>query len=75
MPLNSDYDLYSKGPDGASQSPLVDGDARCPLWGVHEAFSRPGEVIADLVELAIADFAKARRACREPQMLKGNIAH
>jgi len=41
----------SKRYAGASQSPLVDGDARCPLWGVHEAFARPGEVIADLVEL------------------------
>lgn len=40
----------SKRYAGASQSPLVDGDARCPLWGVHEAFARPGEVIADLVE-------------------------
>src|SRR3546814_16442994 len=36
---------------GASQSPLVDGDARCPLWGVHEAFARPGEVVAEQVEL------------------------
>ena len=41
----------SKRYSGASQSPLVDGDARCPLWGVHEAFARPGEVIADLIEL------------------------
>lgn len=23
MPLNSDYDLYSKGPDGASVAPLT----------------------------------------------------
>src|SRR3546814_10388304 len=36
---------------GASQSPLTSGDTRCPMWGVHEAFSRPGEVVADLVEL------------------------
>lgn len=41
----------SKRYAGASQSPLVDGDARCPLWGVHEAFSRPGEVVADLIEM------------------------
>lgn len=41
----------SKRYAGASQSPLVDGDARCPLWGLHEAFARPGEVVADLVEL------------------------
>ncbi len=31
----------SKRYAGASQSSLVDGDARCPLWGVHEAFSPP----------------------------------
>jgi predicted transcriptional regulator/DNA-binding XRE family transcriptional regulator len=41
----------SKRYAGASQSPLVDGDARCPLWSVHEAFARAGEVIAELVEL------------------------
>jgi predicted transcriptional regulator/DNA-binding XRE family transcriptional regulator len=41
----------SKRYAGASRSPLVDGDARCPLWGVHEAFARPGEVVSDLVEL------------------------
>ncbi|MBY4636978.1 short-chain fatty acyl-CoA regulator family protein [Sphingopyxis sp. XHP0097] len=41
----------SKRYAGASQSPLVDGDGRCPLWAIHEAFSRPGEVVADLVEL------------------------
>ncbi len=23
VPINSDYDLYSKGPDGASQGPLT----------------------------------------------------
>src|SRR3546814_4683238 len=41
----------SKRYAGASQSPLTSGDTRCPMWGVHEAFSRPGEVVADLVEL------------------------
>jgi XRE family transcriptional regulator, fatty acid utilization regulator len=41
----------SKRYAGASQSPLVDGDARCPLWSVHEAFARAGEVISELVEL------------------------
>lgn len=41
----------SKRYAGASHSPLVDGDARCPLWSVHEAFARAGEVIAELVEL------------------------
>ncbi|MBA4748600.1 MAG: DUF2083 domain-containing protein [Sphingopyxis sp.] len=41
----------SKRYTGASQSPLVDGDARCPLWSVHEAFARAGEVVSELVEL------------------------
>lgn len=41
----------SKRYSGASQSPLVDGDERCPLWSVHEAFARAGEVISELVEL------------------------
>lgn len=41
----------SKRYAGASQSPLVDGDARCPLWSVHEAFARAGEVVHELVEL------------------------
>lgn len=41
----------SKRYAGASQSALVDGDARCPLWGMHEAFARAGEVVADLVEM------------------------
>ena len=41
----------SKRYAGASPSLLVDGDARCPLWGLHEAFARAGEVVSDLVEL------------------------
>ena len=36
---------------GASQSPLANSLARCPLWAIHEAFARPGELVADLVEL------------------------
>ncbi|PZQ22913.1 MAG: XRE family transcriptional regulator [Sphingopyxis macrogoltabida] len=41
----------SKRYAGASQSPLVDGDVRCPLWAIHEAFARPGEAVPDLLEL------------------------
>src|SRR3546814_7616611 len=54
----------SKRYAGASQSPLADGDARCPLWGVHEAFARPCEVIADLVELEAGSrwFTQSRRS-------------
>lgn len=36
---------------GASDSPLVTGEKRCPLWNVHEAFARRGELLNDLVEL------------------------
>lgn len=35
---------------GMSHSPLVDGE-RCPLWDLHEAFARPGQLIASLSEL------------------------
>ncbi len=41
----------SKRYAGASSSPLVDGDARCPLWGLHYAFDRPGHIQHHLVEL------------------------
>ena len=36
---------------GASASPLVETDRRCPLWHVHNAFDRPGQLIPHLVEL------------------------
>ena len=41
----------SKRFSGASGSPLVESDARCPLWRVHHAFDRPGSLIGQLVEL------------------------
>ena len=36
---------------GASGSPLFESDRRCPLWNVHNAFDRPGQLIPHLVEL------------------------
>ena len=36
---------------GASAAPLVEATARCPLWRVHHAFDRPGELLRQLVEL------------------------
>ena len=36
---------------GASASPLVESARRCPLWKVHNAFDRPGQLISHLVEL------------------------
>ena len=41
----------SKRHAGASGSPLVAGDSRCPLWALHQAFDRPGKLIVQLVEL------------------------
>lgn len=41
----------SKRFSGASGAPLAETDARCPLWRVHHAFDRPGELVVELVEL------------------------
>jgi XRE family transcriptional regulator, fatty acid utilization regulator len=41
----------SKRYAGASASPLVEADARCPLWQLHNAFDRPGRLVKSLVEL------------------------
>ena len=48
---------------GASGSPLVETDARCPLWRLHAAFDRPGSVVKNLVELEdnSADSGQATR--------------
>ncbi len=35
---------------GASASPLVEAEGRCPLWHVHHAFDRPGHLARQLVE-------------------------
>lgn len=41
----------SKRYAGASGSPLVETDARCPLWDLHGAFDRAGTLVRQLVEL------------------------
>jgi XRE family transcriptional regulator, fatty acid utilization regulator len=41
----------SKRYAGASNSPLVATDRRCPLWLVHNVFARPGTLTPHLVEL------------------------
>lgn len=41
----------SKRYAGASASPLVETDRRCPLWNIHRAFDRPGVPVDALVEL------------------------
>lgn len=41
----------SKRYAGASAAPMVEADSRCPLWAIHSAFDRPGEIVPQLVEL------------------------
>jgi XRE family transcriptional regulator, fatty acid utilization regulator len=41
----------SKRYAGASASPLVEADGRCPLWALHSAFDRPGGLVRQVVEL------------------------
>ncbi len=41
----------SKRYAGASGSPLVATERRCPLWQVHNAFDRPGTFVHHLIEL------------------------
>jgi XRE family transcriptional regulator, fatty acid utilization regulator len=41
----------SKRYAGASASPLVETERRCPLWQVHNVFARPGTLTPHLVEL------------------------
>lgn len=41
----------SKRYPGASGAALVEAEARCPLWQLHNAFDRPGTLNVQLVEL------------------------
>jgi predicted transcriptional regulator/DNA-binding XRE family transcriptional regulator len=41
----------SKRFSGASGAALADAEGRCPLWRLHEAFDRPGNLVVQLVEL------------------------
>jgi predicted transcriptional regulator len=41
----------SKRYGGASGARLVEADGRCPLWRLHHAFDRAGQIMAQLVEL------------------------
>jgi predicted transcriptional regulator/DNA-binding XRE family transcriptional regulator len=41
----------SKRYAGASGSALVEGPGLCPLWNLFEAFARPGDIAAQLVEI------------------------
>jgi len=41
----------SKRYAGASAAPIVEAGTRCPLWSLHAAFERSGEILPQLVEL------------------------
>jgi predicted transcriptional regulator/DNA-binding XRE family transcriptional regulator len=41
----------SKRFTGASGAALVEAEGRCPLWRLHHAFDRPGDLAVQLVEL------------------------
>ncbi len=41
----------SKRYAGASGSPLVEGERRCPLWALHRAFDAGGRIVTQLIEL------------------------
>ncbi len=41
----------SKRYAGASASPLLESDTRCPLWQLHNAFDRTGQLVRQVVEL------------------------
>ncbi|MBC2776547.1 helix-turn-helix domain-containing protein [Parasphingopyxis marina] len=41
----------SKRYAGASNASLVESNLRCPLWQIHHAFDRPGDIYRQLVEL------------------------
>lgn len=43
--------LASKRYAGASNATLIEARGRCALWGIHNAFDRPGELVRQLVEL------------------------
>lgn len=41
----------SKRYAGASAAPIAEAEGRCPLWNIHGVFARPGEILAQLLEL------------------------
>lgn len=52
----------SKRYPGAGGTALVETEARCPLWNIHDAFARPGQLVTQLVALEGGDrfFTMAR---------------
>ncbi|MDX3908460.1 MAG: short-chain fatty acyl-CoA regulator family protein [Sphingobium sp.] len=66
----------SKRYAGASASLLVEAEGRCPLWDVHAAFGRPGEIVRQLVSLPDGDrwFTVARTVAAQGAALQGGRA-
>jgi hypothetical protein len=57
----------SKRYAGASNSALVEAENRCPLWNIHAAFERPGDIRTQLVTLEGGErwFTLARTVTRQ----------
>ncbi|AUW58269.1 XRE family transcriptional regulator [Sphingobium sp. SCG-1] len=66
----------SKRYAGASASLLVEAEGRCPLWDIHAAFGRPGEIVRQLVVLPDGDrwFTVARTVAAQGAALQGGNA-
>lgn len=66
----------SKRYAGASASLLVEAEGRCPLWDIHAAFGRPGEIVRQLVVLPDGDrwFTMARTVAAQGAALQGGNA-
>ena len=68
----------SKRYAGASGAALVEADGRCPLWSLTRVFDRPGQLHAELVEVAEGDSASRwftlARTVTPPGRRQGGIA-
>lgn len=66
----------SKRYSGASASLLVEAEGRCPLWDIHAAFERPGEVVRQTVALEDGErwFTMSRTVAAQGAALQGNDA-
>ncbi|MES1985133.1 MAG: short-chain fatty acyl-CoA regulator family protein [Pseudomonadota bacterium] len=66
----------SKRYAGASASLLVEAEGRCPLWDIHAAFARPGEIVRQVVALEDGErwFTMARTVAAQGAALQGGGA-
>lgn len=67
----------SKRYAGASKSPLIEGDKRCPLWNVHDSGNSPGRIFSQLVALEDGSkwFTMACSIYKNDKILSGNLYH